>query len=96
MARPPEPNSPEEPAERDTPVTYSRDEATRIRTLVADPDAALVCPRCGGMLEVGQPIASGGTMHPVWEIHCLACRRVVYATRVAATRRTPREPRNPE
>ena len=68
---------------RDTPVTYSRDEALQIQTIVGDASNDLECPRCGGRLEVGDPIAAGGTLHPVYEIRCQSCHRAAFATEVA-------------
>ena len=68
---------------RDTPVTYSREEAVQIRSIVGDASVPLVCPRCSGQLRIGYPIAAGGTVHPVWEVRCQKCHRAAYATEVA-------------
>ncbi len=68
---------------RDTPVTYSRDEAQRIRAIVSDASRALECPLCQGKLKIGYPIAGGGTVHPVWEVRCQDCHRAAYATEIA-------------
>lgn len=68
---------------RDTPVTYSREEAQLIRGIVADASKALKCPLCAGELQIGYPIAGGGTVHPVWEVRCQDCHRAAYATEIA-------------
>lgn len=75
---------------RDTPVTYSRDEALQIRTIVGDASNALECPLCGGELKIGYPIAGGGTVDPVWEVRCLGCHRSAYATEIAEQNRPSR------
>ena len=77
---------------RDTPVTYSREEATRIRAIVADASHPLVCPRCAGDLRIGFPIAAGGTIQPVWEIRCQGCHRAAYATEIADTHKPAADP----
>jgi hypothetical protein len=81
------PQGPKDRPERDTPVTYSREESERIRAIIASDTEPLVCPRCNGTLELGVPLAAGGTIHPVWEIRCLTCHRTTFATRVASSRR---------
>lgn len=60
---------------RDTPVTFSPDEAAKIRELFASFTNPLPCPRCGKSLQVGSPIAGGGTVAMIWEIRCHACSR---------------------
>ena len=72
---------------RDTPVTYSREEATQVRDVMKSEDLPLICPRCGGELAIGDPVAGGGTIHPVWEIRCLGCHRSAYVTEVSDRRR---------
>ncbi len=75
---------------RNTPVTYSREEALQIRTIVGDASKALVCPLCGGELKIGHPIAGGGTVNPVWEVRCVVCHRSAYATEIAEQYRPSR------
>ena len=72
--------------DHDTPVTFSRDEATQVRRRAANPDEPLVCPRCGAALTIGNPVA-GGTIYHAWEVRCEACRRSVFVTDVAKDRR---------
>ncbi len=67
---------------RDTPVTYSRAEAAKVREIVSTEDQALICPRCDGELKVGFPVAAGGTIKPVWEVRCQACHRSAYVMQV--------------
>ena len=47
---------------RQTPRPYSRDDAERIRQMVATPGAKIVCPQCDEELTMGVPIAGGGTI----------------------------------
>ncbi len=60
--------------ERDTPVTFSKQEVDKIRKMVVTPGADLTCPRCNAPLE-NQTIAGGGTIEAVWELTCSECRR---------------------
>jgi hypothetical protein len=71
---------------RETPVTFSATETAEIRRVAATPDGPLLCPRCGGDLEVGEERARD-TLHPVWEVRCEACRRNGYVTKLAKQRR---------
>ena len=40
---------------RDTPTTYSAEEAARIKEMAGRPDASLVCPRCNTPLILLTP-----------------------------------------
>ncbi len=60
---------------RETRLPFSPEEAARIRELMVTPTARLACPRCGGDLSTGLPIAGGGSMTAVWEVRCDACAR---------------------
>ena len=62
---------------RRTPAQFSAKEAARIQQLVVTAGAQLVCPRCGGRLSMGDPIAAGHSGAMVWEVSCPACRRSV-------------------
>jgi hypothetical protein len=59
---------------RYTPVSYDRDELDQIRDMMARGDS-VVCPICGGTLEVGGVVAGGGSMESVWAWNCEACKR---------------------
>ena len=72
---------------RDTPVTYSREEAARVREIVGTDDQTLICPRCGDELKVGFPVAAGGTVQPVWEVRCQGCHRSAYVLQVGRRHR---------
>ncbi len=63
--------------DRRTPTQFLVKEAARIQQLVVTEDAELVCPRCGGELSMGDPIAGGHSIAMVWEVSCLACRRSI-------------------
>ncbi len=60
---------------RHTPPPYSPEDAERIRQMIATPGAKLVCPQCDGELTTGLPIAGGGTIALVWDVHCPSCGR---------------------
>ena len=66
-----------ETPDRDTPTTFSREEVDEIRRMIATPETAIVCPRCGEELSTSLPIAGGGTMAAVWEVRCEQCHRSV-------------------
>lgn len=59
----------------DTPVTFTRSEAVKIREMIATQGAALVCPRCGGELTMSLPLAGGGSVAAIWEVRCTPCCR---------------------
>ncbi len=63
--------------DRRTPTQFSVKEAARIQQLVVTENAQLVCPRCGGELSMGDPIAGGHSIAMVWEVGCPACRRSI-------------------
>ncbi len=60
---------------RHTPLPYSPDHAERIRQMFATPGAKIVCPQCDEELTMGLPIAGGGTIELVWDVHCPSCGR---------------------
>ena len=60
---------------RDTPTTYSTDEAAHISQAVKDADGHPVCPRCGTKMELGPKVSTGGTI--TQEIVCPDCKRCV-------------------
>lgn len=74
------------PKPRPTPVTFSKDDSEQIRQILAQPETPLLCPRCGGELRIGQPVAAGGTIEPAWEIRCAECHRVTYVGRIPRER----------
>ncbi len=63
--------------ERDTLRPYSPEEAAQIRKALVTPDAPMLCPRCGSHLDMGGPVAGGGSMAIVWQFRCDACRRSI-------------------
>ena len=58
----------------------------RIREMIADTDAAVVCPQCQGPMIIAPPIA-GGTVGPFWETRCDACGLSAYVTDLPPDRR---------
>ena len=65
---------------RQTQLPYSRDDAERIRQMVATPGAKIVCPQCDEELTMGVPIAGGGTIGFVWQPQCASCGRRLFLT----------------
>ena len=59
---------------RNTPLNYDRDELDQIRNMMAR-GAPVVCPICGGVLDVGGVVAGGGSVESVWAWSCEACNR---------------------
>jgi DNA-directed RNA polymerase subunit RPC12/RpoP len=59
----------------DTPVTYSRDEAAKIRAQVDSAADPIICPRCGQPLKGGPPISRRDDV--IRELVCPDCRRCV-------------------
>ncbi len=56
-----------------TPVTYSADEAGRIREMLVQPHGQLVCPRCSDDLLIGA--ATIRNRHTIREVFCPGCHR---------------------
>ena len=65
---------------RHTPLPYSLEHAERIRQMFATPGAKIVCPQCNEELTTGLPVAGGGTIASVWEVHCASCGRSLVVT----------------
>lgn len=59
----------------DTPVTYSAEDAARLRARFASGEGALVCPLCEGPLLVGPPFERRG--RTMTELYCRDCQRCV-------------------
>jgi hypothetical protein len=47
------------------------------------------CPHCGAALNTSEPIAGGGTVGPVWQIHCEECGRSAFLTELPDGRQAP-------
>ena len=60
---------------RDTPTTYSVEEAERIRELASERDAVLHCPRCSIPMERGPRVEVHGMS--MQEVCCPECQRCV-------------------
>ncbi len=73
---------------RHTPVTFTREEARRIREQLDTHDAGVSCPRCDAALEIQGPIAGGGTMGPMFQVRCAPCNRSAIITETRGTRRS--------
>ena len=55
--------------------SYIREHAERIRNMLLDPSAQVVCPKCGGDLLLGPSVTRAGSI--AREVHCTACRRSI-------------------
>ena len=66
-------------AARETPATYSNQEARTIKAAILEGDRP-VCPRCYGYLCIGPAIPMLGGDR-VREVRCKACRRSVMVRR---------------
>ncbi len=65
---------------RPSPIPYSPNHAERIRQMFATPVAKIVYPQCDEDLTTGLPVAGGGTIASVWEVHCASCGRSLVVT----------------
>jgi hypothetical protein len=70
-----------------TPVTFTRDEARKIRELLGTPDARIACPRCNETLELKGPIAGDGKLSPIYQVSCTPCHRSAIITETPGSRR---------
>jgi len=54
-----------------TPVTYSPDEMKRIHTMLDMPKGELLCPRCGELMQIDNPVVTErGRM---FQLRCTTC-----------------------
>jgi len=74
------------PKFRETPVTFTRDEARKIREAMGESLARVACPRCGGQLTVSDPINRNDSVGASFEVVCEPCRRIAVITEVPGTR----------
>ncbi len=75
---------------RDTPTTYSAEEAARIKEMAGRPDASLVCPRCGTPLIRLTPTDARGPV--MQEVSCPKCHRCIILRAPEAERGHPPTP----
>ena len=75
---------------RDTPTTYSAEEAAQIKEMAGRPDALLVCPRCNTSLTRLTPTDMGGAV--MQEVSCPKCHRCIILRAPGAERGYPPTP----
>ena len=66
--------------------SFSRDETAAIRRILSTRNAAPVCPRCGGALELEGPVAGGGSVGFVWRVECPTCDLTAFVAENMARR----------
>jgi len=71
---------------RETPVTFTRDEARNIREAMGRSLTGVACPCCGGMLSISEPINRRDSVGASFEVACEPCHRVAVITEVPGTR----------
>jgi hypothetical protein len=67
-------------------VSFSRDQARKIREQLGADGPPVACPICGEPLEVEGPIASGGTLSAIVHVTCVPCRHTAVITEAGGTR----------
>ncbi len=72
---------------RETPVTFTHEEARRIREVLSKSPTAAPCPKCGGAMVISEPISREGSLGVSFEVRCDPCHRVAIITEVPGTRR---------
>jgi len=75
------------PKFRETPVTFTVQEAGEIRDAMGKSLIRVICPRCGNVLRISDPMAREGSMGESFEVRCDPCHRVAIITEVPGTRR---------
>ncbi len=75
---------------RDTPTTYSAEEATLIKEMAGRPGASLVCPRCNTPLIRVTPADMRGAV--MQEVSCPECHRCIMLRAPGAERGRPPTP----
>jgi hypothetical protein len=56
----------------DTPVTYTPEEMSRIKTMMAMSHGQVLCPRCGKPMRILNPVAT--VRGRVFQVRCKPCR----------------------
>ncbi len=74
------------PKFRETPVTFTRQEAREIREAMGRTLTSVECPCCGNVLTISDPIDRGGAVGASFEVCCEPCHRVAVVTEVPGTR----------
>ena len=72
---------------RETPVTFTNEEAKLIRDAMGRQSVSVSCPRCGKALAIGERLAREGSLGSSFEVRCKPCHRVAIITEVPGTRR---------
>jgi hypothetical protein len=72
---------------RETPVTFTREEARQIRDAMGRTLDRVDCPCCGNALLISKPINRGGSVGVTFEVLCRPCRRVAVIAEVPGTRK---------
>ncbi len=75
---------------RDTPTTYSAEEAARIKDMAGQPDASLVCPLFNTPLIRLTPTDARGAV--MQEVSCPGCHRCIILRAPGAERGYPPTP----
>ena len=75
------------PKFRETPVTFTRQEAREIREAMGGSLTRVDCPCCGNVLIISDPINREGSVGATFEVRCEPCHRVAVITEVPGTRR---------
>jgi len=70
----------------DAEKRFSLEETAAIRAALHAPNAAMVCPRCGGALTVEYPVGTASMGH-YWEVRCSGCATATYVSDVPRGRR---------
>ena len=73
---------------RETPVTFTHEEARAIREAMGKSLVSVECPRCGTQMKVSDPMKREGSMGVSYEVSCGPCHRVAIITEVPGTRQS--------
>ena len=80
------------PKFRETPVTFTREEARVIRHAMGRSMARVDCPCCGSVLFISDPIDRGGSVGASYEVSCGPCHRFAVITEVPKIPKSEDEP----
>ena len=72
---------------RETPVTFNHEDAKKIREALGESRVGAVCPQCGEVLNISEPVSREGSLGISFEVRCEPCHRVAIITEVPGTRR---------
>ena len=68
-------------------MTFTHEDARKIRDALGKSRFGAVCPQCGAALNISDPVSREGSLGVSFEVRCEPCHRVAIITEVPGSRR---------